>query len=50
MSKKKQANQAAWEIFQDARKDAAGAEDIKEWQRLNRMTRALDVALAQKEV
>ena len=49
MSKQQQANQAAYKIYENARKDAARAEDIIDWQRLNRMTRALDVAIAQKE-
>jgi hypothetical protein len=52
MSKSKilKANQIASAIFQDARKKAATKDDIKEWQRLYRLTHALDVALAHKEV
>jgi hypothetical protein len=41
---KAQANHKAWEIWQDARKTAASHENIKEWQRLNRATTALDNA------
>lgn len=42
MSKQQQANQAAWTIFQDARKGAAAADNLPEWQRLYRLTKALE--------
>lgn len=41
---KTKANHRAWEIWQDARKTAAGQENIVEWQRLNRATAALNAA------
>lgn len=41
---KAQANHRAWEIWQDARKTAASYQNIEEWQRLNRVTVALNKA------
>lgn len=40
---KSQANHTAWERWQDARRKAAANEDVAEWQRLNRVTNALNV-------
>jgi hypothetical protein len=39
---KAKANHAAWSIWWDARRKAAASEDVPEWQRLNRVTNALN--------
>jgi hypothetical protein len=39
---KEKANHAAWSIWWDARRKAAASEDVPEWQRLNRVTNALN--------